>query len=119
MEFLKAFICGGLLCVIAQILIDKTALTPARILTAYVCAGVVLGGIGVYKPFADFAVCGATVPLTGFGYLLARGALEGVRDQGLLGAFTGGLAAASGGICAAMLFSLLAGIIFPGKPENL
>ena len=119
MEFLKAFIFGGILCVIAQILIDKTALTPARILTSYVCIGVVLGGLGLYGPFAEFAGCGATVPLTGFGYLLAKGVLSAVRDQGIIGAFTGGLTASSGGICAALLFSLIVGLIFPGKPEKI
>lgn len=119
MIYFKAFIFGGLLCVIAQILIDKTALTPARILTGYVCAGVILTGLGLYKPFVEFAESGATVPLTGFGYQLAKGALEGVRENGLMGAFTGGLGATAGGICAAMLFSLIAGLIFPGKPDNL
>ena len=119
MEILKAFVFGGILCVIAQVLIDKTALTPARILTAYVSAGVVLTGIGIYKPFVDFAGSGATVPLTGFGYQLAKGALEGVREHGLIGAFTGGLTATAGGISAAMLFSLIVGLIFPGKPDNL
>ena len=119
MIFFKTFIFGGMLCVIAQILIDKTALTPARILTAYVCIGVILTGLGLYKPLIDFAGCGATVPLTGFGYQLAKGALEGVRENGLIGAFTGGLTATAGGISAALLFSLLAGLIFPGKPDNL
>lgn len=116
---IKSFLFGGLLCVLAQILIDKTKITPARILTAYVCIGVILTGFGLYKPFVDFAGCGATVPLTGFGYLLAKGTLESVRDQGVLGALTGGLTAASAGICAAMLFSLSAGLLFPGKPNNL
>ena len=119
MIYFKAFMIGGLFCVIAQILIDKTALTPARILTGYVCTGVVLTGFGLYKPFAEFAGCGATVPLTGFGYQLAKGALEGVRENGLIGAFTGGLGATAGGICAAMLFSLIAGLVFSGKPDNL
>ena len=92
----KAFIIGGVLCVIAQIFIDKTKLTPARILVAYVTIGCVLGGLGLYKPLIDFAGCGATVPLTGFGNLLANGAIDGVKESGFLGAFTGGTAAAAG-----------------------
>ena len=119
MSYLNAFIFGGLLCVVAQILIDKTNLTPARILTGYVCTGVVLTGIGLYEPFVKLAGCGATVPLTGFGYTLAKGTLNAVREHGFAGALTGGLAAAAGGIAAAMLFSLLVGLMFRGKPENL
>lgn len=93
---LKAFMVGGLLCVIAQIFIDKTKFTPARILVAYVTIGCLLGGLGLYKPLIDFAGCGATVPLTGFGNLLAQGAIDGVKESGFLGAFTGGTAAAAG-----------------------
>lgn len=119
MVFVKAFICGGFLCVIAQILIDKTNLTPARILTGYVCAGTILTALGLYKPFLSFADSGAGVPLTGFGYQLAKGALLGVREKGLLGALTGGLSATAGGIGAALLFSFLTGMIFKGKPKNL
>lgn len=110
MEYLKAFLVGGLLCLIGQLLIDKTGLTPARILTAYVVSGVVLGALGVYEPLADWAGAGATVPLTGFGYNLARGVKTAVAEQGLLGALTGGFTAAAGGIAAAVFFGLLAGL---------
>ena len=112
MEYLKAFLTGGLLCLIGQILIDKTRLTPARILTAYVVAGVILGGTGVYEPVADFGGAGATVPLTGFGYNLAKGVREAVDRDGLLGALTGGLQAAAGGITAAIFFGFLAALLF-------
>lgn len=114
-KFIWAFVTGGLLCVIAQILIDKTKLTPARILVSYVVAGVILGAIGFYKPLVDFAGAGATVPLTGFGYLISEGVREAVDKQGLLGAFTGGLTAAAGGIAAALIFGYLAAIFFKGK----
>jgi len=110
---------GGLLCVIAQILIDKTAFTPAKILTGYVVGGVVLTGVGLYDKFVSLAGCGATVPLTGFGYCLADGVRKAVDEHGLIGALIGGLNATSGGIAAAILFSLLAAIFFTGKPENL
>jgi stage V sporulation protein AE len=119
MEYLKCFIIGGLFCVIAQILIDKTKLTPARILTGYVTSGVILTGIGIYEPLVRFAGCGATVPLTGFGYSLAKGVEKAVDSVGFLGAFTGGLTKTSGGIAAAILFSLFFALIFNGKPENL
>ena len=114
-KFIWAFVIGGLLCTIAQILIDKTKLTPARILVMYVVAGVVLGAIGVYKPIVDLAGAGATVPLTGFGYLISEGVREAVDRQGLLGALTGGIAAASGGIAAAICFGYLSAVIFKGK----
>ncbi len=114
-DIIKAFVCGGLLCVIAQILIDKTKLTPARILVLYVTAGVFLGAVGVYKPFVEFAGAGATVPLTGFGYLISEGVREAVDKTGLLGALTGGLTAASGGIAAALVFGYIAAIFFKGK----
>lgn len=114
-KFIWAFVIGGILCAIAQILIDKTKLTPARILVIYVVAGVVLGAIGVYKPIVDLAGAGATVPLTGFGYLISRGVKEAVDKQGLLGALTGGLTAAAGGIAAAICFGYLSAIIFKGK----
>ena len=114
-KFIWAFVIGGLLCVIAQILIDKTKLTPARILVAYVVAGVLLGAIGVYKPLVDFAGAGATVPLTGFGYLISDGVREAVDKQGLLGSLTGGFTAAAGGISAALIFGYLAAILFKGK----
>lgn len=115
LSFLKAFLCGGVLCLIGQILVDKTSLTPANILTSYVVAGVVLGALGVYQPLADWAGAGATVPLTGFGYNLAKGVKEAVEQQGVLGAFTGGVTAGAGGICAAVFFGWLAAVIFkPG-----
>lgn len=119
MELIKAFIFGGFLCVIAQILIDKTKLTPARILTGYVCSGVALTGLGFYEPFVKKFGCGASVPLTGFGYSLAKGVEKAVDEQGFLGIFTGGLTKTSAGICAAILFSLIAALFFSGKPENL
>ncbi len=115
MEYLKAFVVGGLICVVGQILIDKTKLTPARILVSFVVAGVVLGALGLYEPLVDFAGAGATVPLTGFGYLLAKGALEGVREVGLMGALTGGITAAAAGIGAAVVFGFIISLIFkPG-----
>ena len=114
-QFIWAFVIGGLLCVIAQILVDKTKLTPARILVSYVVVGVILGAVGVYKPLVDFAGAGATVPLTGFGYLISEGVREAVDKQGLLGALTGGLTAAAGGIAAALVFGYLAAVFFKGK----
>ncbi len=113
---LKSFAVGGLLCVVGQLLIDRTRLTPARILTAYVVAGVVLGAVGVYQPLADWAGAGACVPLTGFGNTLARGVREAVEEKGLLGAFTGGLSSSSAGIAAAMFFGFLAALLF--KPRD-
>lgn len=118
MDYLKAFLIGGLLCMVGQILIDKTKLTPARILVSYVVIGVFLGAIGVYKPFAEFAGAGATVPLTGFGYNLAKGVKEAVEQDGLLGAFTGGLKATAGGITAAIMAGLLASLIFKAKDKS-
>ena len=117
-DYLWAFLVGGALCVIAQILIDKTALTPARILVIFVVAGVVLGAVGLYKPLVDFAGAGATTPLSGFGYLLSEGVRKAVDEKGLLGALTGGLTAAAGGITAAMFFGLVAAIIFKGKRKK-
>ena len=111
----KAFVVGGTLCAIGQVLIMKTQLTSARILVGYVVAGVILGALGLYKPLIDFAGAGATVPLTGFGYTLAHGAMEAVRSEGLLGAFTGGVTAGAGGIAAAVLFGSLAAMIFKPK----
>ena len=107
MIFLKAFLVGGLLCAVGQILIDTTKLTPARILVAFVVIGVALGALGVYRPLVEWAGCGATVPLTGFGYLLAKGTREAVAEDGLLGALTGPLSAGAAGISAAMLMGLL------------
>ena len=115
LQLLRAFVVGGLLCVIAQILIDKTKLTPARILVSFVVAGVILGALGLYKPLVDFAGAGATVPLTGFGYLISEGVREAVDKQGLLGALTGGLTAAAGGISAALVFGYLSAVLFKGK----
>ena len=118
MDYIKAFIVGGMLCVIGQILIDKTKLTPARILVSYVVAGVILGGIGLYKPLADFAGAGATVPLTGFGYTLAKGVKEAVTEDGLIGVFTGGLKATAGGITAAIVAGLLVSLIFKARDKS-
>lgn len=118
MDYLKAFFVGGLLCLIGQILIDKTKLTPARILVSYVVIGVILGAVGIYKPLAEFAGAGATVPLTGFGYNLAKGVKEAVDSQGFLGIFTGGLKAAAGGIAAAITAGLLVSLIFKAKDKS-
>ena len=137
MDYIKAFIIGGLLCVIGQILIDKTKLTPARILVSYVVAGVFLGGLGVYKYLVnaktaqeyarglgvykylvDFAGAGATIPLTGFGYTLAKGVREAVKSDGFLGVLTGGLKATAGGITAAITAGLLVGLIFKAKDKS-
>lgn len=115
MQLLRCFVVGGALCVIGQILIDKTKLTPARILVAYVTTGVILGGLGIYKYLVDFAGTGATVPLTGFGYNLAKGTIEAVKENGLIGAFTGGLKASAGGIAAAVFFGYIASLI--SKPK--
>ena len=112
LPYLKAFLVGGVLCLIGQLLIDKTKLTPARILTSYVVAGVVLGALGLYQPLVDFAGAGASVPLTGFGNLLAKGVREAVEEKGLVGAFTGGIGASAGGICAAVFFALIAALLF-------
>lgn len=112
-ELLKAFIIGGAFCAFGQILIDSTRLTPARILSGYVVAGVLLSALGVYAPLADYAGAGATVPLTGFGHLLAEGVRKAVAEQGFLGVFTGGLSSAAGGITAALVFGLAAAAVFP------
>ena len=116
-EYLKAFLCGGALCVIGQILIDRTKLTPARILVSYVTAGVILSGVGLYQPFADWAGAGATVPLTGFGHLLAKGVKKAVEERGLLGAFTGGVTSAAGGITAAIFFGFVVALVAKSKPK--
>ena len=117
MDYLWSFLIGGLLCAIGQVLIDYTKLTPARILVAYVVAGVILGGVGIYKPFAEFAGAGATVPLTGFGYLLSEGVKEAVNEKGLLGALSGGLTSSAAGITAAMVFGLAVALIFKPKEK--
>ena len=113
--YAKAFVVGGFICALGQILILRTQLTSARILVGYVTTGVILGALGVYKPIVDFAGAGATVPLTGFGYALAHGAMEAVETSGILGAFTGGVTSAAGGIAAAVFFGYLAAILF--KPR--
>ena len=118
MDYLKAFVIGGLFCLIGQILIDKTTLTPARILVGYVVAGVILGALGLYQPILDFAGAGASVPLTGFGATLAKGVKEAVDESGALGILTGGLKATAGGISAAIIFGLLAGILFKPKDKS-
>ncbi len=118
MDYIKAFAVGGLLCLIGQILIDKTKLTPARILVSYVVAGVILGAIGLYEPIAEFAGAGATVPLTGFGYNLAKGVKESVDASGFLGIFIGGLKATAGGIAAAITAGLLASFLFKAKDKS-
>ncbi|MDR1600124.1 MAG: stage V sporulation protein AE [Oscillospiraceae bacterium] len=118
MMFVKAFVVGGLLCAIGELLILKTKLTPARILVGYVTGGVVLGALGVYKPLVEWAGAGATVPLTGFGYALAKGAMDGVAESGLLGAFTGGITATAGGVAAAIFFGYLCAVIFKPKTKT-
>lgn len=115
LQLLRCFVVGGIICIIGQILIDKTKLTPARILVVFVTAGAILGGLGIYKYIIDFAGCGATVPLTGFGANLAKGAIDAVKESGLIGAFVGGVKAASGGIAAAVFFGYLASLI--AKPK--
>lgn len=117
MVYIKAFIVGGILCVIGQLLIDKTKLTPAKILVSYVVAGVLLSAVGVYQYLVDFAGAGATVPLTGFGYTIANGVKEAVNTDGFFGVFTGGLKASAGGITAAILFGLIMGIIFKARDK--
>ena len=118
MNYLWAFLVGGAFCVTAQILIDRTKLSPARILVAYVTAGVILGAIGVYEPLVGLAGAGATTPLTGFGYLISKGVREAVGERGLIGALTGGLTAASGGIAAAICFGYIAAVFSRGKPKG-
>ena len=115
MQLLRCFVVGGIICIIGQILIDKTKLTPARILVTFVTVGAILGGLGIYKYLIDFAGAGATVPLTGFGANLAKGAIEEVQKSGLLGAFVGGVKSASGGIAAAVFFGYIASLI--AKPK--
>jgi len=115
MQLLRCFVTGGIICIIGQILLDKTKLTPARVLVIFVTAGAILGGLGVYKYLIDFAGAGATVPLTGFGANLAKGAIESVKEIGILGAFIGGVKASAGGIAAAIFFGYLASLI--AKPK--
>lgn len=118
MDYLKAFVVGGLFCIIGQLLIDKTKLTPARILVAYVVSGVILGAVGVYKPLVEWAGAGATVPLTGFGYSLAKGVKKMVEEKGLLGAVTGGVTSTAGGIAAAIFLGVVVAFIFKPKPKS-
>jgi stage V sporulation protein AE len=118
MEYIKAFVVGGLICVIGQILLDHTKLTPAHILVSFLTTGVILGAIGVYKPLVDFAGAGATIPITGFGNSLAQGAIEGARTKGLIGAFTGGIEATGAGIAAIILFGYIIAIIFDPKTKD-
>jgi stage V sporulation protein AE len=118
MEYIKAFVAGGALCLLGQILIDQTKLTPARILVSYVVIGVILGGLGLYQPFSEFAGAGATVPLTGFGNTLAKGVREAVLSKGFLGIFTGGLKASAGGITAAITAGLLASLLFKARDKT-
>lgn len=117
MQYLNAFWVGGLICAIAQVLIDKTKMTPARILVSFVVAGVILGGLGIYDKIADFAGAGATVPIIGFGNTLAKGVMKGINEKGFIGIFTGGTAAAAGGIAASVFFGLLMAIIFKPKQK--
>jgi stage V sporulation protein AE len=114
-DVLKAFLVGGAFCLLGQVLIDFTRLTPARILTGYVVSGVILGAVGIYKPLVEFAGAGAKTPLTGFGYLISEGVKKAVEEKGLIGALTGGLSAAAAGTCAALFFGFIASLIFKGK----
>ena len=118
MDYLWCFLCGGLLCLIGQVLIDLTKLTPARILTGYVVAGVILQALGLYQPLVDWGGAGATVPLTGFGYSLAKGVAKAAGEKGLLGVITGGLTATAGGIAAAVVFGLLMAVVFKPKEKR-
>ena len=118
MDYLKAFLIGGAICLVGQLLIDKTKLTPARILVSYVVAGVLLGAVGLYQPLIAFAGAGATVPLTGFGSTLAKGVKEAIQEDGFLGIFTGGLKATAGGITAAILAGLIASVLFKAKDKS-
>ncbi|WP_333657542.1 stage V sporulation protein AE [Tissierella praeacuta] len=118
MEYIKAFIVGGLICVIGQVILDNTKWTPAHILVSFLTAGVILGGIGVYKTLVKFAGAGATVPIVGFGNALAEGAIEGAKTKGVIGAFTGGLQATAGGVAAAILFGYIMALVFNPKTKN-
>ena len=118
MEYLKAFVCGGILCIIGQLLIDKTALTPGKILVCYVTSGVLLSALGLYQPLVEWGGAGATVPLSGFGHLLAKGVHKAVGEQGFVGALTGGLTAAAGGITAAIFFGFLVSLLCKAKPKG-
>ncbi|MDR7857151.1 stage V sporulation protein AE [Tissierella sp.] len=118
MEYIRAFVVGGLICVIGQVILDNTKLTPAHILVSFLTAGVILGGIGLYEPIVKFAGAGATVPISGFGNSLAKGAIEAVKAKGIIGAFTGGLEATAGGVAAAILFGYIMALISSPKTKN-
>ena len=118
MDYIWAFVIGGAFCVVAQILIDKTSLTPARILVLYVVTGVILGAVGLYRPIVELAGAGATTPLTGFGYLISKGIKKAVDERGLLGALTGALTASAAGISAALVFGYIAALLSRGKPKS-
>ncbi|HWQ30059.1 MAG TPA: stage V sporulation protein AE [Negativicutes bacterium] len=118
MDYVRAFIVGGIICVIGQLLMDLTKLTPARVLVTFVTVGAILHGLGIYQPIVDFGGAGATTPLTGFGYSLAKGAIKGVKESGIIGAFTGGLSAASGGIAGAIFFSYIMALLFNPKSKK-
>ena len=118
MDYINAFWVGGLICAVVQILMEKTKMMPGRIMVLLVCTGVVLGAIGIYEPFAEFAGAGATVPLLGFGNTLWKGVMEGVQKDGMLGIFTGGLTASAGGICAALVFGYIASLIWQPKMKR-
>ena len=118
MEYIRAFVVGGLICIVGQIILDNTKLTPAHILVSFLTTGVILGGIGVYDKLIEFGGAGATVPISGFGNALAKGAIEGAKDNGIIGAFSGGLQAASGGVAAAILFGYSMALIFNPKTKN-
>lgn len=117
-DYIKAFIVGGLICVIGQVILDRSKLTPAHILVSFLVSGVVLGGLGIYEYIADFAGAGATIPITGFGYALARGAIESAKTKGIIGAFIGGLKFTAGGIAAAIIFGYLMAVIFNPKTKD-
>ncbi len=118
MEYIRVFIVGGLICVVGQVILDNTKLTPAHILVSFLTAGVILGGIGIYEPVVKYGGAGATVPIVGFGYALAKGAIEGAKTNGIIGAFTGGLQATAGGVAAAILFGYIMALIFNPKTKN-
>lgn len=118
MEYIRAFVVGGLICVIGQVILDNTKLTPAHILVSFLTIGVILGGIGLYEPLVKYGGAGATVPIIGFGNALAKGAIEGAKTKGLIGAFTGGLEATAGGVAAAILFGYSMAVIFNPKTKN-
>jgi len=118
MDYIKAFLVGGIICLLGQILIDKTKLTPARILVSFVVIGVLLGGIGIYQPIVDFAGAGASVPLLGFGNNLVKGVKQAIQEDGFIGIFTGGLKAAAGGVTAAIVAGLLASLVFKAKDKS-